>query len=654
MKESETTKLKIAFIFVLYQTSKKEIKRLKEEIKELSFADYQIYFIDNTLNNQGFGRAVNQGIRQGLKDGVDVFIIANPDISLRGLKKDDLLVGRKWFDIWGLALKQNNKVYYGGKIDQWRLSGGLIEEKPKKRFTSCDFVSGSLMIVKREVFEKIGLFKEEYFLYYEDVEFCYRAKKMGFQIGIDTRKSYIHQELSKANPKKGYFLFKNRWRFFWQYSTLKQKIYELTRLPLTLLEATPLFWRLFIQSPFLRDFFSLNFSTLVNKLFHFLLFLFLIRHLNPSEYGIYTLIWAYLGFFNPFTDLGTTNYALVFLPKAKTEDYHKLITFRIIIGLLVFIIFNLSTFVFFKENQLRLFTFFVSLTIFSNVWSGTYLIINSIKQKVILSSLLSTLFNIFFVLLIIIFHLNFKTLFSIFLAIGLSFFLYWLVSIYLVNREIGQLNFLFDYQFFLKVLKKSFLFVLISFFASLRYRIDIFLLNHFFSTRVVGIYSAGYKFLDALILVAGSYNIVAQPIFSRLSFDKNALVKKIKKDIILLMGISLIVSSLFYLTGRFFLSFVYTIKYYQGIDIARFLVLSLPFIYLNSIFYNTLYSLNKIDKVLYTFIIQALTAFVLNYLLIPKLSYYAPVIATLTTEILSLLILILLVNFYLKKDENRD
>lgn len=654
MKEKETRRPKIAFIFVLYQTQNKEIKRLKKEIKKLSSEDCLIYFIDNSINNQGFGKAANQGIRQGLSAGVEVFIIANPDISLRGLKIDDLLAGGKFFDIWSLVLKQNNKIYYGGEIDRWRLSGGLIDKKPNERFFSCDFVSGSLMIVKKEVFEKIGFFKEEYFLYYEDVDLCYRAKKMGFQIGIDSKKSYIHQELSKTNPKKDYFLFKNRWRFFWRYSALKQKIYELTRLPLTLWESIPLFWRLFIQSRFLRDFFSLNFSTLVNKLFHFLLFLFLIRQLNPSAYGVYTLIWAYLGFFNPFIDLGTTNYALVFLPKAKKEDFHRLISLRIIIGLLVFIIFNLSTFVFFKENQLKLFAFFVSLTIFSNVWSGTYLIINSIKQKVILSSLLSTLFNIFFVLLIIIFYLYLRSLFSIFLAIGLSFFLYWLVNIYLVNQEIGRLNFLFHYQFFLKILKKSFLFVLISFFASLRYRSDVFLLNHFFSSEIVGIYSAGYKFLDALILVAGSYNIVAQPIFSRLSFDKNALMKKIKKDIILLTGISMIISGLFYLTGPFFLSFVYTIKYYQGIDIARLLVLSLPFIYLNSIFYNTLYSLNKIDTVLYTFVIQALSAFILNYFLIPKLSYYGPVIVTLTTEILSLIILILMVNFYLKKDENRD
>lgn len=646
--------IKAGFIFVLYQTPKKEIERLKKEIEGLELSQYKVYFIDNTVNNQGFGKAVNQGIKQGLEDNINLFIIANPDISLSGLKAKDLLSAEKHFDIWGLALKQDKKIYYGGKIDEVRFSGGLIKKKPTKRFFPCDFVSGSLMLVKKNVFEKIGFFKEDYFLYYEDVEFCYRAKKMGLRVGIDSQKSYIHQELSKDNPKKDYFLWKNRWRFFWQYSHLKDKIYEIVRLLLTFFQSLPIFWRLFIQSSFLRDFFSLNVSSLVNKVFHFLLFLFLIRHLSPSDYGIYSLVWAYLGFFNPFIDLGTTNYGLVFLPKSKKEVYDRLISLRIIIGLFVFLIFNLSSLVFFKKKEFFYYAFFVSLTIFSNVWSGTYLIINSIKQKVILSSIISTLFNIFFVLLIITFYLFSKNLFSIFMAVGLSFLVYWLINIVLVNREIGHLRLVFDYQFFINILKKSILFVFISFFAGLRYRLDVFLLNHFFSSKEVGIYSAGYKFLDALILIAGSYSIVAQPIFSRLSIDRNALSKKVKKDFVLLLLISITVSGLFFLFGPFFLPLVFTIKYQEGINIARYLVLSLPFVYLNSIFYNTLYSLNKIERVLFIFILQTIIALILNYLFIPNLSYNAPVIMTIASEFFSLVMSFSLVKYYFKRYENRS
>jgi hypothetical protein len=37
--------MKIGFIFVLYKTPKKEVERLKDEVKQLGFKDYKIYFL---------------------------------------------------------------------------------------------------------------------------------------------------------------------------------------------------------------------------------------------------------------------------------------------------------------------------------------------------------------------------------------------------------------------------------------------------------------------------------------------------------------------------------------------------------------------------------------------------------------------------------
>ncbi len=648
--------MRVGLIVVLYQTPKRELKRLEKEFIDLGFKDYSIYFIDNTINNRGFGTAVNEGLKKGLKDGVDIFIIANPDISFKNIKANQFFEAGKYFDLWGFSIQQGNEFFYGGAIDKWRLSGGLIREKPKKRFIECDFISGSLMVIKRKVVETIGFFKENYFLYYEDLEYCHRAKKNNFKVGIDSSLQYEHLERSKNNPKKEYFLFKNRWLFFWEYSDLKQKIRELFRLPLTASETVPLLIKLIFNSRFLRDFLSLNLSTLVNKIFHFFLFIFLIRHLSPSDYGLYTLVWAYLGFFNPFTDLGTTNWGLVYLPKSEKNTYQKLLNLRILIGFILFFVINFSAIFFFKNKEILPLIFFVSLTVFANIWSGTYLIINSIKQKVIVSSIISTAFNIFFVVLIIAFFLLFRTLWAIFLAVGMSFFLYCLINFYLVKREIGKANFEFDFPFWFEIFKKSILFVLISFFASLRFKTDVFLLNHFLSSKEVGIYSAGYKFLDALILIAGSYNFVAQPIFSRIIADLNALTKKIKKDLLFLAFISLSISLIFFIASPFFLPFFMVKKYQTGIPIARFLIFALPFVYINSIFYNTLYALNKIKSVLVIFVIQSIISLVINFYFIPKYSYYSPIGATIFSEFFSLILSVSFFFYYLKraKNENRS
>ncbi len=315
--KNDNSKLKIGFIFVLYKTLKSEVERLKKEIKGLGFKRYKIYFIDNTNNNCGYAGGVNKGIKLGLKEGIDIFAIANPDISLKNLSEDlNPLEASKYFDIWGYGMKQKDKVYYGGEIDKWRLSGGLISKKPQSRFSEVDFVSGSLMFIKRKVVEKIGLFDEEYFMYYEDVDYCWRAKKEGFRIGIDSQIIYEHLEISKQNPTKSRYLFKNHLKFLIRYGNFKQKLYEFIRFPKTLFEQIQI-------RPFYLNFFSLNISSVLNKLLHFILFLFLVRYLAPSQYGVYTLVWAHIGLFLPLLDFGTTSYGLVYFTHPIEKKYFQ-------------------------------------------------------------------------------------------------------------------------------------------------------------------------------------------------------------------------------------------------------------------------------------------------------------------------------------------
>lgn len=643
---------KIGFIFVLYKTPEKEIKRIKTEVANLGLKNYKIYFIDNTKNNRGYAAAVNEGIKKALKDKIDIFIIANPDISLLHLRGGNWLDGLRYFDILGLTFEQDGKFFYGGEIDKWRLSGGLITKKSNKRFQEVDFVSGSLMIIKKKVIDKVGLFDESYFMYYEDVDFCFRAKRIGFKVGIDSENYYLHFEKSKTNFKKDYFLFKNRFLFFLKYSNFIQKLREFLRLPITFFQALPIFFSYFLKSNFLRDFFSLNFVTFVNKLFHFLLFLFLIRNLLPKEYGVYSLVWAYIGFFNPLIDLGTTNYGLVYLPK-KPQLTNKLISLRFIIALIIFLIANISAYFIFKERKdFFVYIFLTSFSILSSAWSGMYLIIKSLKEKVIDFSIFSLLFNIFFVVSIAFFYILFKNLASIFKAVFLSFLLYFILSFYLVKKEIKFSKIEIDFRLWQEIILTSLVFVLISFFAGVRYKIDVFLLNFFKGSEAVGLYSSGYKFLEAGILIAGSYNIISMPKFSQFARDLNLLKRKIKKEIVFLVTIGFFIFFAFYVLADNLLPFLFGQRYLMGIKLAKVLLLTLPFVYINSVFYNFFYGQNREKTVLIILIFQALITSILNFVLINKYSYWSPTLATVFSEFIVSLISF---KIFLKliKNENR-
>lgn len=223
--------IKIILIIVLFHTPQKEAQRLKKEVAALKIQNPNLIFTDSAKRNNGYASAINFQLK---KTTAEVCIVANPDISLKNITQKSLLAGARSFDIWGFAMRQEGKIYFGGEIDKWRMSGGLITRKPKMRFQPVDFVSGSFMCIKRKVIEKIGYFNESYFMYYEDVEYCYRARKMGFRVGIDSQTTYEHFETSKKNQKKQWYLARNRLKFLMEYGTLAQKCYEIFRAPKTI------------------------------------------------------------------------------------------------------------------------------------------------------------------------------------------------------------------------------------------------------------------------------------------------------------------------------------------------------------------------------------------------------------------------------------
>lgn len=228
--------MKIAFIVVLYKTPRSEIVRLKKEIKDLHFKESQVFCIDNSKNNKGYAFGVNKGIQKAIKVGAEIFIVMNPDISIQGISKNQLFAPSSYFDIWGFSMKQHGTIYYKGLLDKWRLSAFLTTIQPNKQYVSTEFVTGSLMVIKKKVIEKIGLLDESYGMYYEDMDYCLRARQAGLKIGIDSAVNYEHFEWSTQNSKKNKLLANSRLKFFWKYSNMKQKAYELLRLPRTTIE----------------------------------------------------------------------------------------------------------------------------------------------------------------------------------------------------------------------------------------------------------------------------------------------------------------------------------------------------------------------------------------------------------------------------------
>jgi len=171
-------------------------------------------------SNLGFSKAVNQGIRLAIKDQPTHFLLLNPDI--RFTKKDLETFVQSEGDIVSPVLKfkrEGKDVFdYGGKIN-WFFGRPWHIEKDFHTTANppeIDYVSGAAMLIKREVVDKIGLLDERFFMYFEDADFCVRAKKAGFKISVNPNTVFEHdiQEHKKVfNPKKSEYVLSSNWKF---------------------------------------------------------------------------------------------------------------------------------------------------------------------------------------------------------------------------------------------------------------------------------------------------------------------------------------------------------------------------------------------------------------------------------------------------------
>ena len=113
----------------------------------------------------------------------------NPRVGALGCKllyPDGTLqsVGGKYTSAWEIF---KNQILFIKTLKRFRKNN-----KKDNILKKVDCISGACLLTRREVFEKVGMFKEDYFMYGEDIEFCYRVHKAGWEIGVLTDESIIH------------------------------------------------------------------------------------------------------------------------------------------------------------------------------------------------------------------------------------------------------------------------------------------------------------------------------------------------------------------------------------------------------------------------------------------------------------------------------
>jgi len=178
--------------------------------------------------NYGYAEGSNIAIRNALE-------ALNPDYTL--LLNNDTVVDPNFLtELVKVAESDKRISIVGPKIFFWNFdgrkdiiwfAGGILDIKSGK-FYHCmigkpdggdteikevDFITGCCILIKKDVFEKIGLLDRNYFAYCEDIDFCLRAKKAGFGV-LYTPKAVIWHKVSATSKgafssRKAYFKYRN-------------------------------------------------------------------------------------------------------------------------------------------------------------------------------------------------------------------------------------------------------------------------------------------------------------------------------------------------------------------------------------------------------------------------------------------------------------
>jgi hypothetical protein len=188
--------------------------KLKENLSK-------IILLQSTKNN-GFTGGNNIGMQYALEHGYENVLLLNNDVAVSSNFIEPLiqkLASHKniaavqpliYFHhnhelIWNAGSKYNSLLGIPRTPQYNKKDIGQQEIKKQKQI---DWITGCAMMLKTEALKKVGLFRESFFIYYEDVDLSFRLKEAGYELAYEPSSVIYHiagmSHKSKEKTKEGY------------------------------------------------------------------------------------------------------------------------------------------------------------------------------------------------------------------------------------------------------------------------------------------------------------------------------------------------------------------------------------------------------------------------------------------------------------------
>ncbi len=239
---------KSVFIVVLNYKNLTDTIACLASLRKLTYNNYRIVVVDNdsqdgsyeylkehetdccilqSSENRGYAAGNNIGIRYALEQGADYVCILNNDVEA---EPDFLTKLVRYMESAPEVGMTGPVVYEFAERDRIQSAGfsicvgrgstePLLQGKTKsairtdKKVELCDGLSGTCLLVKRDVLEKAGLIPENYFLFFEEMEWCLTIRKKGYKLATVLTAAVYHKgsaTLKKTGTLSRYYMARNQ------------------------------------------------------------------------------------------------------------------------------------------------------------------------------------------------------------------------------------------------------------------------------------------------------------------------------------------------------------------------------------------------------------------------------------------------------------
>lgn len=229
------------FIVLLNHNGKEWLKDSIADLYKIDYPNFEIVVVDNNSTdgslegarlafprvsyikneeNIGYAAGNNVAIRYAMEKQADYILLLGVDAKANAYFLKKLVAVGESSEYIGLVspliyFKDTTRVWFsGGKINWFAMRTTLEHKDLKKTTKETQFLSSCAMLVKKEVFKKIGLLDEDYFLYLENVDFSFRARRAGYEAVVTPDSTISYWEKEENNKNKTYWLIISGLIFF--------------------------------------------------------------------------------------------------------------------------------------------------------------------------------------------------------------------------------------------------------------------------------------------------------------------------------------------------------------------------------------------------------------------------------------------------------